>query len=132
MNWVSKIQKFAIAHFPLFTRYGDKTPKSKIGRCIGLLWLFMSAALMSGFTAMLTSSLNPTSEIAAKKVICYDVDSNFSIFSSSCCQHKLYGILVAALSQQRHKLCYTNSESYFLIDMTLEFKPLAIEVLSFA
>ena len=50
-------------------RYGDKSPKSGGGRLVGLLWLFMSAALMSGFTAMLTSSLsNSNRSLTSSKV----------------------------------------------------------------
>ncbi len=37
--------------------YGDKAPKSFLGRIIGLVWMFMAIIIISGFTAGFASSL---------------------------------------------------------------------------
>lgn len=37
--------------------YGDKAPKSFLGRVLGLIWMFAAIIVVSGFTAAITSSL---------------------------------------------------------------------------
>ncbi len=37
--------------------YGDKAPKTVLGRLVGLFWLFASVILLAGFIAAMTSSL---------------------------------------------------------------------------
>ncbi len=37
--------------------YGDKAPKTIGGRCVGLIWMFTSIIIISGFTASITSAL---------------------------------------------------------------------------
>jgi ABC-type amino acid transport substrate-binding protein len=37
--------------------YGDKVPKTLGGRCVGLIWMFTSIIIISGFTASITSAL---------------------------------------------------------------------------
>ncbi len=37
--------------------YGDKTPRSTIGRIIALIWMFTAVIVISGFTASIASSL---------------------------------------------------------------------------
>eukprot|EP00794_Sanderia_malayensis_P003595 gene3595-4102_t len=48
--------------------YGDKTPKTFLGRFIGLLWLFISCAVMSAFTAIMTGSITEDISIREKKI----------------------------------------------------------------
>ena len=37
--------------------YGDKTPKTPVGRIVGLVWMFAAIIIISGFTAAIASSL---------------------------------------------------------------------------
>ncbi|WP_258240779.1 transporter substrate-binding domain-containing protein [Pseudidiomarina homiensis] len=37
--------------------YGDKSPRSKAGRVVGLIWMFTSVIIISSFTASITSAL---------------------------------------------------------------------------
>ncbi|MBD3403760.1 transporter substrate-binding domain-containing protein [candidate division GN15 bacterium] len=37
--------------------YGDKTPKTFLGRIVGLIWMFAAIIVVSGFTAAIASSL---------------------------------------------------------------------------
>lgn len=41
--------------------YGDKTPRTTIGRIVGFLWMFAAIVLLSGLTAFITSSLTTSS-----------------------------------------------------------------------
>lgn len=37
--------------------YGDKSPKTFLGRCVGLVWMFAGIIVISGITASITSAL---------------------------------------------------------------------------
>lgn len=41
--------------------YGDKAPKSKIGRVIAMVWMFTAIIIISGFTATIASTLTVSS-----------------------------------------------------------------------
>jgi ABC-type amino acid transport substrate-binding protein len=41
--------------------YGDKTPRTRAGRVIGVIWMFAAVVLIALFTAQVTSSLTVTS-----------------------------------------------------------------------
>ena len=51
-------------------RYGDKTPKSSLGRLFGVIWLLVGAMMLSMFTAMSTNAMNT----ALDGTICKDID----------------------------------------------------------
>ncbi len=40
--------------------YGDKAPRTKVGRILGFFWMFVAIVLVSGLTAYITSSLTNT------------------------------------------------------------------------
>ena len=45
-----------LEHFPFyFGSYGDKTPKSPLGRVYASLWMFLGMILMTSFTAQVSS-----------------------------------------------------------------------------
>ena len=71
--WVQKqlLELTSIFHF--LGSYGDKTPKSFLGRVYASLWMFIAMLLMSSFTAqissiMTTDSLRPLDEHFGYKV----------------------------------------------------------------
>ena len=39
------------------TRYGDKTPKSFLGRLFGVVWILVGAIMLSLFTALFTNAM---------------------------------------------------------------------------
>ena len=50
--------------------YGDKVPKTFLGRAVGVLWLFFACTLLASFGAIMTSSVTTeTVSISGKKVI---------------------------------------------------------------
>jgi len=50
--------------------YGDKIPKSSLGRLFGVIWIFVGAIMLSMFTAMATNAMNT----ALDGTICKDID----------------------------------------------------------
>ena len=58
-----------LKHFCL-NRYGDKIPKSSLGRLFGVIWLLVGAMMLSMFTAMATNAMNT----ALDGTICKDID----------------------------------------------------------
>ena len=51
-------------------RYGDKIPKSSLGRLFGVIWILVGAMMLSMFTAMTTNAMNT----ALDGSICKDID----------------------------------------------------------
>ena len=58
-----------LKHFCLH-RYGDKIPKSSLGRLFGVIWILVGAVMLSMFTAMATNAMNT----ALDGTICKDID----------------------------------------------------------
>lgn len=51
-------------------RYGDKTPKSSLGRLFGVIWILVGAMMLSMFTALFTNAM----QAALDGTKCKDID----------------------------------------------------------
>ena len=51
-------------------RYGDKTPKSFLGRLFGVIWILVGAMMLSLFTALSTNAV----QAALDGTKCKDID----------------------------------------------------------
>ena len=45
-------------HVFLYTSYGDKIPRSPLGRIFSIIWILVGAILLSLFTATVTNAMN--------------------------------------------------------------------------
>lgn len=64
---------FVLRYFPkhfYLNRYGDKIPKSSLGRLFGVIWILVGAIMLSLFTAMATNAMNT----ALDGTKCKDID----------------------------------------------------------
>ena len=60
------------------TRYGDKTPKSFLGRMFGVFWILVGAIMLSLFTALFTNAM----QAALDGTKCKDIDGK--VVSETC------------------------------------------------
>lgn len=66
----SRIITFQIFIFSY--RYGDKTPKTFLGRLFGVVWILVGAIMLSLFTALFTNAM----QAALDGTKCQDISSN--------------------------------------------------------
>jgi len=57
--------------FSFVIRYGDKTPKTFLGRLFGVVWILVGAIMLSLFTALFTNAM----QAALDGTKCQDIDS---------------------------------------------------------
>jgi hypothetical protein len=65
--FVSTIDAYATVCF----RYGDKTPRSVIGRVFGMVWITMGVIIISFFTATIASTIT----IATVEKSCHKIEN---------------------------------------------------------
>ena len=56
--------------FFYLNRYGDKAPKSFLGRLFGVIWILVGAMMLSLFTALFTNAM----QAALDGTKCKDID----------------------------------------------------------
>ena len=54
-----------------YIRYGDKTPKTFLGRVFGVIWILVGAIMLSLFTALFTNAM----QAALDGTRCQDMNS---------------------------------------------------------
>ena len=57
--------------FVFLIRYGDRTPKTFLGRTFGVVWILVGAIMLSLFTALFTNTM----QAALDGTRCQDIDS---------------------------------------------------------
>ena len=67
---VSFLKYLFLFQFFYLIRYGDKTPKSFLGRLFGVIWILVGAMMLSLFTALSTNAV----QAALDGTKCKDID----------------------------------------------------------
>ena len=69
----------------LLIRYGDKTPKTFLGRAFGIMWILVGAIMLSLFTALFTNAM----QASLDGTRCRDIDGK-EVNESTCSIHSCF------------------------------------------
>lgn len=87
--------------------YGDKAPKTFLGRCLAMVWMFSSIIVISGFTASIASSLtvnsmqysvNSVEDLKKVRVAVIDGTTGVEYMKEQRSSYKVYPDMIGAFN----------------------------------